>query len=413
MVEITKAINKKFFPLISFVPYLVLTPVLYILVSLYAMVFPPLDVAVYKRAADFVFAGMSPYSPEFITGDVYLPWVYTPFGTLVLLPLHFVSESNLLIFWSIFGILIPLLVLVLVGYQGLLSRINLSRKEKLALIILLTFLAASTGPIIDAWAIGQIGVLLAAMTLYDLAAPNQWFRVKLIRIPRGILAGLAGAIKLVPLIAIPYWIITKQFKAAITALVTLITAWLLAFIVMQEDSIRYVTEKLFLGTSELDNASTLDNQSLVGTLMRLTGKNPLPSSLLVIAFIIILSCGLLVARKTFSNGDTLSAGLIIGLTSVLASPVSWIHHIAWLVAVPGAILKTEQLKTDLGKVSRTGMLWFFTLFVMAIPPVRYGWSPIRWIGLEEHYSFICVLIILLLWWRSKHNSQQTQNYVKS
>ncbi len=402
----------KFFPLIAFIPYFILTPVLYLLVSLYAMVFPPLDVAVYKRAADFIFSGMSPYSSEFITGDVFLPWVYTPFGTLVLLPLHFIPESMLLIFWSIFGILIPLTLLVAVGYQGLFSRLDFSKKEKFALVFLLTFLATSTGPIIDAWAIGQIGVLLAAFTLFDLAAPDKWFFLKSIRIPRGILAGLAGAIKLVPLIVVPYWVVTKQWKPAVTASITLFFAWFFAFLVMPSDSLLYVKEKLFLGTRELENAATLDNQSLIGTLMRMTNQNPLPSPLFWFTFATVLTIGLLLARKTFFNNDFLSAGIIVGLTSVLVSPISWIHHIAWLVAVPGAILANSEIRDDLGQITKTGWLWFATLFVVAIPPVRYGWSPVRWIGLEEHYSFVCVLIIVILWWRSHLKEQLRQNQAK-
>ena len=407
--KLLKDLNRKFFPLVGTIPYFVLTPILYVLVSLYAMVFPPLDVAVYKRAADFVFSGLSPYSPEFITGDVYLPWVYTPFGTLFLLPLHFVPQSGLLIFWTIFGILIPLAVLILLGYQAQIFRNDFLKKEKIALFVLVFLLSLSTGPIIDAWAIGQIGVLLTALTLFDLAAPKNWFQFKNVKLPRGVLAGIAGAIKLVPLIAIPYWMITKQWKCARTALVTLISTWTLAFVVLPQDSIKYFSEKRFLGTSELSNAVSSDNQSLIGTFMRLLDQNPLAFPIFVSLFLFIIGVGLFAARATYLNGDTLAAGLIVGLTGVLASPVTWIHHIAWLAVVPGAVLSDNKLRTKKGTVTRSGWLWFATLFLMAVPPVRYGWSPVRWIGLEEHYSLLSIFIIWLLWWRSNQSKPQAKN----
>lgn len=407
--EILKNLNKKFFPLIGAIPYLLLTPVLYILVSLYAMVFPPLDVAVYKRAADFAFAGLSPYSEQFITGDVYLPWVYTPFATLILSPLHFIPEQYLLVFWTLFGIFIPLVAIVILSYQGLISRREFSVREKKFLLPLLVFLALSTGPVIDAWAIGQIGVVLVALTLFDLSAPDKWFKFRKFSIPRGIFVGIAGAIKLVPLIAIPYWILIKQGRAAFTAFSTLLVAWTVAFAIFPADSIKYFSERLFLGTRELENAGTLDNQSLIGTALRVTNENQLSTLATFLLLIVIATLGLYVAKLTFQNNDNLSAGLIVGLTSVLASPVSWIHHIVWLAALPGALLASNAMRKADGKVSKVGWLWFGSLFVMAIPPVRYGWSPVTWVGLEEHYSLVCIVVIWLLWWRSNQSKPQAKN----
>jgi alpha-1,2-mannosyltransferase len=401
-----KKLNKKIFPIFGLLPVIAITPVLYWLISKFAMTFPPLDLKIYKRAADFVFAGNSPYSPEFITPDIYLPWVYTPFGTLLLLPLHFVGDSMLLPVWTVVGIFIPLLVLVLLGYQSLFSRSDFSKSEKKILFVLFTLLAASTGPVIDTWAIGQIGLILVALTLYDLAAPDAWFKFRRISLSRGVLAGIAGAIKLVPLIVIPFWLITRQWRAAATASLTLVLAWGLAFVLMPADSIKYFSEKRFLGTSTLENVATSDNQSLIGTVMRITNTQPLSIYVWVPILIGVVFIGLLVARTTYRNGHLLISGIIVGLTSVLASPVSWIHHIVWLVAIPGALLGKELMRTASGKISNSGWLWFISVLVMAIPPVRYGWSPFRRLGIEEHYSVLCALLIWLLWWSSNKNTKR-------
>jgi alpha-1,2-mannosyltransferase len=401
-----KKLNKKIFPIIGLLPVIAVTPALYWLISQFAMTFPPLDLKIYKRAANFVFAGNSPYSSEFITPDIYLPWVYTPFGTLLLLPLHFVSDSMLLPVWTVFGILVPLTVLVLLSYQAFFSQSDFSKSEKKLLFILLTLLAASTGPVIDTWAIGQIGLILVALTLYDLAAPDSWFKYRRISLSRGVLAGIAGAIKLVPLIVIPFWLITRQWRAAATATLTLVFAWGLALMLMPADSIKYFSERRFLGTSTLENVATSDNQSLIGTVMRITNTQPLSIYVWVPILISVVFIGLMVARATYRNGHLLNSGIIVGLTSVLASPVSWIHHIVWLVAIPGALLGKELMRTTTGKISKSGWLWFIAILVMAIPPVRYGWSPFRRLGIDEQYSVLCALLIWLLWWISNKNTKQ-------
>jgi alpha-1,2-mannosyltransferase len=405
--------NKKFFPKLGYLPILTALIPLYWLVSQFAMTSPPLDLSLYKRAADFAIAGNSPYSTEFLTDDIYLPWVYTPFGTLVLLPLHYVAESLLLTTWTLIGILAPLVVIVLLGYQKTFSAAGFTRVEKKKLLVLLTLIAASTGPLIDAWAIGQIGVILVALTLFDLTAPNRWLKFKSLRIPRGIFAGVAGAIKLVPLIVIPYWIVSKQWREAFTATSTVVITWTLAFLVFPNDSKIYFVDKHFLGTNDVENVASTDNQSIIGTVMRITGIQPLPAQTWVPIFILIISLGLWTAVKTLRNGDQLAAGIIVGLTSVLASPVSWIHHIIWLVAVPGALLAGQVFKDEKNKITKAAWLWFASVIVIAIPPLRYGWSPVRRLGFTEQYSLLCIAVIWLLWWRSCKKLDTNRNQLIS
>lgn len=392
--------EKKFIPLPALLMLLPLLPAWYLFI-LKEMSFPPLDLTVYRRAADYVVAGMSPYSDQFATGDFEsLPWVYTPFASLLVAPLHYVPLSLLTLLWTVLAIVVPVLVLIAVSYAAILRTATYSRGEKIALFAIFALCALLVGAVLDTFALGQIGVLLAAFTLYDLGAPEQWFRRRW-ALPRGVLAGLAGAIKLVPLIAIPYWLITKQWRAAITAMATVALAWGSAALVFPKDSLTYFMDGKFLGTNSVAFIQLADNQSLIAAVQRAADVYPLPAHVWVPIAAAVAITGLLVARATYRNGSALSAGIIVGLTSALVSPVSWVHHFAWLVAVPGAILAGGAFRTDAGRVSKAGWAWLVVTLVLSFPPARYSWSPLAWIGWDEHYNLLSILFIAVLWHRSR------------
>jgi uncharacterized membrane protein len=68
-------------------------------------------------------------------------------------------------------------------------------------------------PLVGTLLFGQINVLLLALVVGDLALPDR-FRGK------GIGIGLAAAIKLTPLIFIPYLLLTRRVRAAVVSALT-------------------------------------------------------------------------------------------------------------------------------------------------------------------------------------------------
>lgn len=393
--------DKQFFPVLGLILLLPMLVASYLFAQK-DMTYPQLDLRVYKRAADFLFAGQSTYSSQFTTGDfTLLPWVYTPFGTLFVAPLHLIPDALLFIVWTTLAIILPVTVVVLVAYQAYLRRPDLTRGHKIAALTIFSLIGMLVGPVLDVVVLGQIGALITAAMLFDLAAPNTWFQRGKFKLPRGVLTGIVGAIKLIPLISIPYWIVTKQWRAAVSATLTAAACWTLAFILLPSDSMRYVSEGLFLGTTSLDQILTEDNQSLIGLVTRLIGDGALPVTAWAPITAGTVLIGLMIARAAYRNGDMLSAGIIVGLTSVLASPVSWVHHIVWIAAIPGVFLAGRSMRNSVGKVSKAGWLWFGLTLIVVFPPLRYGWSPLFWFGVTEQYNLLSILLIVALWWRSK------------
>jgi alpha-1,2-mannosyltransferase len=371
----------------------------------------PIDLMVYHRAATFVATGHSPYSDQFNDWSVGLKWLYTPFASLVVEPLAWVPVNMIQWVWSIVAIAIPALLIVAVMYRPVVARIATRRNRIIAWVVVSLF-ALTVSPVVDALSLGQIGTLLAAITLFDLAAPAAWRGFGRIKLPQGVLVGIAGAIKLVPLLVVPYWLVTKQWKAAITASATTFGAWLIAWAALPADSITYFLHGGILrAQTEIGtDAMSTDNQSLQGMLMRALGTYDVSPALKwsVTGFAVIL--GLSLAWHAHRRHNEIAAATLVGLTTVLASPISWVHHAAWIIAVPAAIIYT--VRTD-GRVLSVmqrplRLLVAGALAVMfAVPPAQYDWSPI-----ERVHNFLIIAVlfsVVAILWSVEDNNQGTPN----
>ena len=107
---------------------------------------------------------------------------------------------------------------------------------------------------------GQINSVLVALVVGDLALPDR-FRGK------GIGIGLAAAIKLTPLIFIPYLLLTRRVRAAVVSALTFGATIGLGFALLPHASAVYWGGKV---TRPGSRAFHLDNQSLNGVILRLT-----------------------------------------------------------------------------------------------------------------------------------------------
>jgi alpha-1,2-mannosyltransferase len=190
-------------------------------------------------------------------------------------------------------------------------------------------LCAYPEPLRDQVRFGQVDVLLVAMCVADCAAPRT-------RWPRGLLVGLATAIKLVPGVFLVYLWITGRRREAATAAVAAAAATLGTFLVLPADSADYWFGALFDGGRVGANAATT-NQSLRGMLLRLYLPGPVTTVLWLALAAAVACAGFRAARRLALGGDEIGGVAATGLVAVLVSPVSWVHHLAWLVVVLGAL----------------------------------------------------------------------------
>jgi alpha-1,2-mannosyltransferase len=192
-----------------------------------------------------------------------------------------------------------------------------------AAVVVAVPLAYFLDPVRETIGLGQVNLYLAALVLADLAALRRGSRLA------GVGIGLATAIKLTPGLFIPYLLLTGRGRAAATAAGTFAAAGAVAFLLDPATSVRFWTDTLFQ-TSRVGPAGAVANQSLLGLLTRVVGPDR-PESLVWAAAGAVLVVGLARAWRAHCRGDELVAFTLTGLTACLVSPISWTHHLFWIV----------------------------------------------------------------------------------
>ena len=134
-----------------------------------------------------------------------------------------------------------------------------------------------------------------------------------------------------------YFLVTGRRREAITAAVAAVAATLVTFVVLPADSADYWFHALF-DSERLGSNTATTNQSIRGMLLRLYWPDAVTSLLWLVCVAIVAYFGFRSARRAWLAGDEIRGIAITGLIAVLVSPVAWIHHLAWLVVVFGAIV---------------------------------------------------------------------------
>ncbi|MGH8889918.1 MAG: glycosyltransferase family 87 protein [Acidothermaceae bacterium] len=284
------------------------------------------DLEVYRSAGESLIYGRPLY--DYLTPvPQLLPFTYPPFSAIVALPLALMGSLLTNWVWTL-GSLAVLGWITLVSFRPFVRRFP-SKYRPFLVVGALTAMAW-TLPARDCFHFGQVGIFLVALCLLDCVLPKT-------RWPRGILIGFAAAIKLVPGVFIPYLWLTGRRRAAVVA-----TAWFVGFsaataIAMPSASKKYWTGTLF-ESGRLGNNAGTSNQALRGMFLRwLPGH--LGSVLWVVSVVVVTIFAYRWARSASNSGFEVRGVAIVGLLSVLISPVSWIHHLAgWVPLLIGVLL---------------------------------------------------------------------------
>jgi alpha-1,2-mannosyltransferase len=285
------------------------------------------DLDVYRSGGQALLRGAPLY--DFLTQPPQLlPFTYPPFAALLAVPLAFMSWPVAQWVWVAL-ICLALTVTVCYAFRDLLARAG--RWAPVA-VGALAGATAYLMPVSDQFRFGQVDLFLVALCLADCAARSP-------RWPRGLLVGLAVAIKLVPGVFLIYLWITGRRQAAMTAVVAAASATLAAFAVLPGDSAGFWFGAL-LDSDRVGANNGTTNQSIRAVLLRLYLPDSITTVLWLVCVAAVAYFGFRWARRAGSLGTSqgeLIGVAITGLLAVALSPVSWIHHLAWIVVVLGAL----------------------------------------------------------------------------
>lgn len=293
-----------------------------------------IDIDVYREGAKAFLAGDNLYTRGYQVGGIELPFTYPPLAAILFVPLALVPYGVALVAWTLASAVLLWWCLTIV-LRHCLPRLADADHRTIALWVLPLALLAE--PVRETLAFGQINIVLMAMVLADILTRRPW-------LPRGVLIGLAAAIKLTPAVFILVFLVQRQWRHAAVTFLSGVGFTLAAVVVSWENSWTYWLGTLF-DTGRIGGESYASNQSIRGVLARLAEPGEQASSLLWLA-LVAGALALIVAAML--RADTcLGVVLLASTVALVCSPVSWSHHWVWLVPLAVVLSVTAWEHRDL------------------------------------------------------------------
>ena len=302
----------------------------------------PVDLGVY-RSGGLIVRHVRPLYDPHLSAPLYdwrgyqglhLKFTYPPFAAVVFALVSFIPWRAL----PDISVLVNIAALVAAlwfTFGGLGYRRGLTR---LGATLLTAAAVFWTEPVLRTIYLGQVNLVLMALIIWDVCQPDtrrsggcRWWK--------GAGVGVAAGIKLVPLIFIPYLLLTRKFRAAAVACAAFAATVAAGFVAVPADSARWWLGGLFFNGGRTGFVGWEGNQSLRALLTRLAGSvagaQPVWLAVALVTAVAGLACAALLDRA----GHPLPGLLACALTGLLASPISWDHHWVWIapgVAVAAA-----------------------------------------------------------------------------
>jgi alpha-1,2-mannosyltransferase len=309
----------------------------------------PVDLGVY-RSGGLIVRHVRPWYDPHLAAPLYdwrgyenlhLKFTYPPFAAVVFALVSFIPWRALPDI-SVLVNIAALLAALWFTFGGLGVRRGLTR---LGATLLTAAAVFWTEPVLRTIYLGQVNLVLMALVIWDLCPPgtrrsgaSRWWQ--------GAGVGVAAGIKLVPLIFIPYLLLTRKFRAAVVACAAFAATAAAGFVVAPADSARWWLGGLFFNGGRTGFVGWGGNQSLRALLTRLAGSvagaEPLWLALALVTAVAGLACAATLERA----GHPLPGLLACALTGLLVSPITWDHHWVWIV--PGVAVAAAYAVRAMG-----------------------------------------------------------------
>lgn len=322
-----------------------------------------IDIDVYRMGGQAWLDGRSLYAngQMFQTrGGLDLPFTYPPLAAVAFSPFAMLSLDAASV-----AITATTLILLLVSTVIVLTRLDVwpttqvtgepawMRRCWLAAAIVAPAVIYLE-PIRANFEFGQINVVLMTLVIAD-CVPRRtpW--------PRGVLLGIAIAVKLTPAVFLLYFLLRRDTRALLVTAASAVIATLAGFAFAWRDSWEYWTETV-RNTDRIGTATLNTNQNIAGALARLglgEGERFVLWTALCFA---VLALTVWAARRALRADQPVLALLSVAMFGLVVSPVSWSHH--WVWALPtvlvSAVLAYRLKHVLLAVVSAIGlalMVW--------------------------------------------------------
>ncbi len=297
-----------------------------------------IDLLVYRMGARVLLDGGDIYGaiPP-VVDDFGLPFTYPPLAAVLFVPLALLPVTLAKIVFGMVSVAALVVTLRLVLAR---VRPGLSDGASWTVTAVAVAVALQLEPVRETVSFGQINLVLMALVALDvLAVKPKW--------PRGVLIGLAAAIKLTPAGFLLLFLLARDWRTSARIVASAAGFSAAAYVLMPEASTRYWLHTL-PDTGRIGSAYYAANQSLKAVLARFAPPDPLETALWLGAAVITLVVAVVAIRFALARGALVLALLANAAAVLLASPVSWSHHWVW-VAPALLVLTLEVLRAPTRK----------------------------------------------------------------
>ncbi|MFR9731235.1 glycosyltransferase family 87 protein [Saccharopolyspora sp. MS10] len=315
------------------------------------------------------------------SADRVLPWVYPPFALLPLsIPALLPQVAGLWLIYLVDLVSIGV-VLYLVARRTFPSA---SRESALAVTALAMPGTLLLEPVYAAIGLGQVNILLMALVAVDcLAGRPPW--------PRGLLIGLAAAIKLTPAAFLLFFLVRRDYRAAAVAAGSAAAATLVGFALDRSASMDY-----WFGSGPaagVSGSAFHTNQSVMGALARLELPALTQHALWALAALLLV----LVTARVLRTAELVHAVLATALLALLLSPTSWSDHWVWVAPGLLAVAGTALRRRSTGWLATGAVIGIAALAATfrALPSRGTNWNAIQHL-IGNSYLLIGIAMLLLL-----------------
>jgi alpha-1,2-mannosyltransferase len=284
----------------------------------------------------------------------HLGFTYPPFSALLFAPFAHVPVRVCEVAFSWLN-LASVFLLVVASLRAVCR--ELERRTVLWWALVLLVPVVMLDPVRQTFLLGQVNIILALIVVADMTLD--------LPLPRGILVGLAAAIKVTPAILIPYLFLTRQGRAGLRSLATFLGVGLVAYVLAPSNSWAYWTRYVRV-PQRAGMLSWIGNQGLIGAFERMAGRVvTTPTTFLIVAT--VGGFGVAIAAIAYRRSSPVLGLLVVEAAESLANPVSWSHHFIWVVLLIAWLALAEDRP-------RYGEWWALGVAVLfwAAPP---WWAP--------------------------------------
>ncbi|MCY7364666.1 MAG: glycosyltransferase 87 family protein [Frankiaceae bacterium] len=302
-----------------------------------------------------------------------MPFTYPPFAAVLSEPLARVPLPLLHALWAA-ATLAALVAVARVAMQPIVLRLGLPITLMLLLI---------SSPVRSHLRFGQVGLFLVLLVAADLLHDHR---------SRGTGVGLAAAVKLTPAVFLPWLLLTRQWTTLRSAVLTAAGATTLGLLLLWPSAHEYLWRALW-DSSRFGPNDIPGNQSVRGMLLRSPLDDHTAQWIWGALALLLLTAATLGARRLHAAGNQLGAVGVLAAASVAVSPISWVHHLVWLVLPLSALVAAGH--------GRLAAAWA-GLLIVSLPSIGSAGlrsdtgHPLLWHLLIDVQGLTAIAAVLLL-----------------